>query len=239
VLNTKEAAGFLRVSEASIRRWSDSGLLPGVRIGRRRERRFSESDLVAFIDHSYSIDSRTSAVTIAGTPISVPSHLATLFSTDTGGLRLTVPFFADGIRLGQPCFLVAAGDLAGRYLDALGAMDGVDLDAAMRNGTFTVVRFGGGTVAEAIAQWERNFAAAVVKGPTLIRVVGEMVSERTMFVSEDEMLRYEEAFELMSRRFPTVTMCQYDVRHFDGVALLRAIKAHPDLFGLRLGTFLN
>src|SRR5438132_5994091 len=85
-------------------------------------------------------------------------------------------------------------------------MDGVDLDAAMSNGTFTVVRFGGGTVAEAIAQWERNFAAAVVKGPTLIRVVGEMVSERTMFVSEDEMLRYEEAFELMSRRFPTVTM---------------------------------
>jgi len=218
MLNTKEAAGFLRVSEASIRRWCDSGLLPGVRIGRRRDRRFTESDLLAFMDRSYSIDSRTGAVKIAGTPISVPSHLATLFSTDAGGLRLTVPFFADGIRLAQPCF---------------------DLDAAMRNGTFTVVRFGGGTVAEAIAQWERNFAAAVVKGPTLIRVVGEMVSERTMFVSEDEMLGYEEAFELMSRRFPTVTMCQYDVRHFDGVALLRAMKAHPDLFGLRFGTFLN
>src|SRR5438132_1135121 len=132
MLNTKEAAGFLRVSEASIRRWCDSGLLPGVRIGRRRDRRFTESDLLAFMDRSYSIDSRTGAVKIAGTPISVPSHLATLFSTDAGGLRLTVPFFADGIRLAQPCFLVAAGDLAGRYLDALGAMDGVALLRAMK-----------------------------------------------------------------------------------------------------------
>ncbi|TMC51420.1 MAG: helix-turn-helix domain-containing protein [Chloroflexi bacterium] len=239
MLNTKEAAGFLRVSEASIRRWSDSGLLPGVRVGRRRERRFIESDLLRFMDHSHTVDSPISSVMIAGTPVSVPSHLATLFSTDVGGLRLTVPFFADGIRLGQPCLLVAAGDLAQRYLDALREMDGVDLDQAMRNGTFTVVRFDGGTVADAIGQWEQDFAAAVAKGPTVIRVVGEMVSERTMFVSENEMLRYEEAFELMSRRFPTVTMCQYDVRHFDGVALLRAIKAHPDLFSLRFGTFLN
>jgi len=29
-----------------------------------------------------------------------------------------------------------------------------------------------------------------------------MVSERAMFASEDEMLRYEEAFELMSKRYP-------------------------------------
>ena len=38
LLNTKEAARFLRVSEASIRRWSDAGLLPARRVGRRRER---------------------------------------------------------------------------------------------------------------------------------------------------------------------------------------------------------
>ena len=49
LLNTKEAAEFLRVSEASIRRWSDSGLLPAQRVGRRRERRFAQSDLVQFL----------------------------------------------------------------------------------------------------------------------------------------------------------------------------------------------
>jgi excisionase family DNA binding protein len=239
LLNTKEAARFLRVSEASIRRWSNSGLLPGVRVGRRRERRFNESDLLAFVDRDAPMNPQTFAVNVGGIALSIPSHLANLFSTNAGGLRLTVPFLAEGIRLGQPCFLVAAGDVADHYLDALGEVRDIDLQTATSGGFFTVFRFGGSTVAQTIAQWERNFGAAVVNGPTVIRVVGEMVSERTMFASEEEMLRYEEAYEVMSKRYPSVTMCQYDVRQFNGVALLRALKAHPDLFGLRTGTFLN
>jgi excisionase family DNA binding protein len=228
-MNTREAAQLLRVSEASIRRWSDSGLLQGVRVGRRRERRFTEADLLAFVDRDPSTNQRISTVNIGGTPLAIPAHLATFFSTDEGGLRLTIPFFAEGIRLGQPGILVAAGDLAERYVDALGET----------NGLFTVVAFSGGTAMEAIAQWEHKLASVVAKGPTVIRIVGEMASERTMFASEDEMLRYEEAFEVMSKRYPVVVMCQYDVRQFDGMALLRALKAHPDLFGLRIGTFLN
>jgi len=30
-----------------------------------------------------------------------------------------------------------------------------------------------------------------------------------------------------------------DVREFDGIAMLRVLKAHPDLFEQRLATFLN
>src|SRR5689334_18900945 len=93
MLNTKEAARFLRVSEASIRRWSDLGLLPGIRVGRRRERRFNESDLVAFVERQPSRNLATGSLNVGGTPLSVPAHLATLFSSDAGGMRLTVPFF--------------------------------------------------------------------------------------------------------------------------------------------------
>ena len=49
LLNTKEAARFLRVSEASIRRWTNSGLLPARRLGPRRERRFELSELEHFL----------------------------------------------------------------------------------------------------------------------------------------------------------------------------------------------
>src|SRR3979490_3074688 len=52
LLNTKEAARFLRVSEASIRRWSDAGLLPASRVGRRRERRFAHDELGRFLGHA-------------------------------------------------------------------------------------------------------------------------------------------------------------------------------------------
>ena len=228
MLNTAEAARFLRVSQASIRRWSDSGLLPGRRVGRRRERRFMEADLVAFMDRSITATASSPTVMVAGTAIAVPTHLATFFSTGAGGLRLTVPFLADGVRLHQPCFLAGSAEVHQRYFEALGGGGGI-----------TAVQFQGGSAAEAIAHWEDTFAAAVANGATVIRVVGEMAYERAMFANEEEMLRYEEAFDMMSRRYPTASICQYDVREFDGVALLRALKAHPDLFDLRIGPLLN
>jgi hypothetical protein len=166
-------------------------------------------------------------LSIAGLAQDVPLHLATIFGTDQAGLRLSGAFLSDGKRLRQPCFLVAAGNDLRRYERALGSLDGIE-----------VVHFEGGTTAAAIAHWEDRFADAVANGATLIRAVGEMASERTMFGNEEEMLRYEEAFEVMCRRYPVAVLCQYDARQFDGVALLRALKAHPDLFGLRLGSFL-
>src|SRR5437868_8303310 len=201
LLNTAEAARFLRVSQASIRRWSDSGLLPAQRVGRRRERRFRESDLVTFVDRSTHVATGAATANVAGVTGTVPLHLAAFFSTDHGGLRLAVPFLADGIRLRQPCYLVASGDVLQRYADAL------DISAGIQ-----VVHFEGGLAADAIAQWEQILAGAMVTGASVIRIVGEMAAEREMFASEDQMLAYEEAFDVMCRRYPVAVMCQYDDR---------------------------
>lgn len=239
LLNTAEAARFLRVSQASIRRWSDSGILHGVRVGPRRERRFEEADLLAFVDTTASRPARADTVNVGGVAVSVPVHLAPLYSTDAGGLRLSVPFLAEGIRLGQATFLVATGQVLKRYLDALDDQDGVDVTTARADGRLKVVAFDEGNGPAVIAQWEGLFAEALATQQTIIRIVGEMACVRSMFDSEDEMLRFEEAFEVMFRRYPVAAICQYDVRLFDGVALLRTLKAHPDLFGLRTGTFLN
>lgn len=211
-----------------MRRWFDAGLLPGHRVGRRGERRFQEQDLVAFLNRGVASAPAAATVNVAGLTSGVPLHLAVLYGTDQGGLRLTAPFLAEGVRLHQPCFLVVSGEVQRRYEMALGSLRGME-----------VVQLQGGTAVEAIAQWEQAFAETVAKGASLIRVVGEMAAERTMFAGEEEMLRYEEAFEVMCRRYPVAVICQYDARKFDGVAVLRALKAHPDLFGLRTGAFLN
>jgi len=238
LLNTAEAATFLRVSQASIRRWADAGLLPTRRVGGRRERRFTEPDLVQFLNRGSGTQARESGINVGGVMVPTPGHLATFHSTDAGALRLTVPFLAEGVRSGEPSFLVAMDTVLQRYEEALAQQDGVDLAAAVDGGLFKVVRFHG-TAQDALATWERLFADALSTGATKIRVVGEMVSERAMFPSEDEMLRYEEAFDVMFKRYPGVVLCQYDVRAFGGSSILRALKAHPDLYTLRLGTFLN
>lgn len=242
LLNTAEAASYLRVSEASIRRWADAGLLPTSRVGGRHERRFTESDLAQFLNRGSEAQTAThsssGAINVGGVLVRTPGHLATFHSTDAGGLRLSVPFLAEGLRLGQPCFLVATDGILQRTLDALTQEDGIDLKAAMDGRRLTVVRLQG-TAGEAIAFWERMFARALSTGATAIRLVGEMTSVRTMFPSEDEMLRYEEMFEVMFKRYPGVYLCQYDVRAFGGSSILRALKTHTDLFDLRFGSFLN
>ncbi len=218
LLNTAEAARFLRVSQASIRRWSDAGLLPSHRVGRRRERRFNQSDLVEFLNRTekQSSPARPAAVHIGGLPIPVPGHVAT-----------------------QPCFLVATDEVLDDYMKAIKIQDGLDLDRAVANGQFSAVVFDGSTVDRAVSYWEGKFADILSHGPSLIRHVGEMACVRRMFRSEAEMLRFEQAYDVMCRRFPVAAICQYDSREFDGLAMLSVLKAHPDLFERRLATFLN
>jgi transcriptional repressor of dcmA and dcmR len=231
------------VSEASIRRWSNSGLLPAQRVGRRRERRFAQSDLVKFLGKATG-DSRpavteSSTVNIGGASVPLRTHLAPIYSTDAGGLRLSVPFLADGLRAGQPCFLVAAGAVLDRYASVLADEQAIDFAAATESGRLVVTSGPGANGAEAISTWERLFGRALAGGPTVLRVVGEMTCARSVLGSGAEMMAYEEAYELMARRFPVVTLCQYDAREFDGEIMLRALKAHPDMFEQHLGGFLN
>src|SRR6266850_5968955 len=239
LLNTEEAARFLRVSQASIRRWSDAGILPSRRVGGRQERRFREADLVAYLGAGASTSLRHAAaaptVNVGGVPLPLHSHLATFYNSDAGRLRPTIPFFVEGIRAGQPCFLAADDEVLDKYFVAL-RKEGIDIDYAIRSGQFVVALGGPGSTAEtALDYWERQFWPALAGGETVLRVVGEMACERKAFASDAEMMRYETAFNMLAKRFPTVTLCQFDVREFDGETIFQAIRTHPDMFSLYLG----
>src|SRR5256884_9093495 len=94
LLNTAEAARFLRVSQASIRRWSDSGLLAARRVGRRRERRVSEAGLQALMQPPAPPRAPADAPTpnIPGERGGVPPPPATPYITRAGGARLPPPY---------------------------------------------------------------------------------------------------------------------------------------------------
>jgi transcriptional repressor of dcmA and dcmR len=241
LLNTREAARLLRVSEASIRRWSDSGLLLARRVGRRRERRFERADLERFLGQTTGkgLEVPTATLAVGGVSIPLRGHFSPLYSTDEGALRLTVPFLADGLRAGETTFLVAAGAILERYLASLATESGVDIDQAAKSGLFVILRWDRARAQDAIAGWEKLFDKALATRPGMLRVAGDMASEREMFASEAEMMAYEEGYDRMARRYPLVTLCAYDARKFSGETILRMLKAHPDLFQQHLGLFLS
>lgn len=241
LLNTREAAKLLRVSEASIRRWSDSGLLAARRVGGRRERRFDRAELESFLGKATGETRGVPNVTLTLGGVSIPlrGHYAPIYSSDEGALRLTVPFLADGLRAGQTSFLAATGDILERYAHALASEPGIDFAKAMQKGQLVILAWDGSSAEDVIANWEKLFAKALVVRPGQLRVAGDMASERQMFASEVEMMAYEEAYDRMARRYPLVTLCAYDARQFGGETILRMLKAHPDMFQQHLGLFLS
>ena len=235
---TSSAAAYLGVSEASVRRWADSGVLAVQRIGRRRARRFAEEDLrrlkvsdrMAGQPKPGAAKPRTAAQALQ---FGAHDHLATFYNSDAGRLRLTLPFLRDGLLAGQRCFLVASELVANEYVQALT----VDLPTAVTSGALTIRSDVGSSAREATAAWERLWWEALADGASAIRVVGEMATYEGL-ADTREMLDYEVAYDSLAKRLPVMTLCQYDVRRFSGETIMGALKAHPDLFSQRIADFL-
>src|SRR3982751_1133547 len=92
LLTTSEASTYLRVSEASVRRWADAGLLAASRVGRRPARRFREADLLRFMQPSQPGlapgAGAARAIVIQGMAVALGSHLVSFYSNDAGRLRV-------------------------------------------------------------------------------------------------------------------------------------------------------
>jgi transcriptional repressor of dcmA and dcmR len=241
---TREAAAYLRASEASVRRWADSGLIPVLRVGLRRERRFALADLERVAKagvRGLGGRPRTGDAILPASPggaqLAVHDHLATFYDSDRGRLRLSVPFLRDGLLAGHRCFLVASQGVADQYLQALSRENGIDVDSAVDSGALVIRSTVGSSAREAVAAWEELWWQALGLGAIGMRVVGEMATYE-IFSAVQEMFDYEVAYDSVAKRLPVVTLCQYDVRHFEGTTVMRAIQVHPDLFSRRIADYL-
>lgn len=243
LLTTREAARFLRASEASLRRWADAGLLPASRVGRRRARRFKEDDLLRFMGPSQggpspAITGLPRAIVMEGMAIGLGSHLASFYSTDAGRLRLGLPFLRDGLRSGQACVLFALPDARAEYVRAL-ERETIDVGAAERDGLLTMLTIGSVSPEEFIAQLEGVFIDVMRQRPGPFRFLGEPVAGLRSVQTVKAFVTLEHHCGALAKRFPMVMLCAYDVRAFDGPTVLECLRLHHDTFAHELGYFLN
>src|SRR5690242_12315566 len=221
LLDIKEAARFLRVSETSLRRWTNAGQLACLRVGRRRERRFRRADLLAFMEERPAASTvgapRTSPTpatytVIGGVPVPYGSHLASLYADNAGRAKQAVAFLADGLRPGTVCYLVAPPDARDDILTRL-AHGRPPLQREIDDGRLVPSDY----AASARAQYEyfeTNFIAAALRGVHSFRIVGDVWAFAEAN-TRPELVEYEAGFDqVLGRRFPVVTLCQYDVRRF-------------------------
>jgi excisionase family DNA binding protein len=236
-LDIAEAARFLNVSETSLRRWTNAGTLPCIRVGQRRERRFRRADLLAFTEQQPSRLALTDAQPTPGSTAWAPDdvitltrggHLCALYDSELGRATLAVRFILEGLEEGSMVYVVASPTATRsllRYLKEKRPSLQRDLTA----GKLVVGDYGNSTRAQ-IKDFEAKLNKAAAAGSQSFRVFGDVWQMRKKG-SAQRFAEYEAAYDqFIVRRYPVVTVCAYDVRKFSGVEVLDALKAHRDTF---------
>jgi excisionase family DNA binding protein len=235
LLDIEQAARFLSVSETSLRRWTNSGRLACLRVGRRRERRFRMADLLAFMESQPAAVTGPGAqlrqggyIQIDGLSVRHGMHLCGLYASDAGRVKQAAAFLAEGSRPGGVSFLVAAPEVREEILASLEQSHPstrMEVEAGR-----LVLGECGDSVEFQLVWWETHMLTATRAGATSLRALGD-VWGLARNISREELLQYETGYDQrIARRFPVVTLCQYDVRRFSSTAVLDALKAHRDSF---------
>ncbi len=244
LLTIKEAAALLKVSEASLRRWTNSGRLGCLRIGAKHERRFRRQDLLAFMEERESERSpkaaqpdRQAEVVLEGIAIEHGNHICTLYENDLGRLKWSVPFLADGLRAGDCCLLIGTEAVRVEILRHIAEVWN-GLEEAVTRGQ--LVLSDGVPDGEAMCRFvEHSLMTATRAGFRSFRLLGDMSWCLKLGMSYEALQAYEQRYNYeIARRFPLVSVCQYDVRDFSGSAVLHALKCHEDTFNFPLSRFL-
>jgi excisionase family DNA binding protein len=234
LLDIKQAAELLHVSETSLRRWTNSGQLACLRVGRKRERRFRRAALLAFMEEQPADGAGGGRTETALTPhtgvdrpaVTAGHHLCGLYRSDQGRVRLATAFLLDGLQPDTVCFLLALPAVRTEILAQLEAERPTlaqDIDA----GRLLLSEYHDSADAQH-DYWQTNFAAALHRGARSLRVLGDLggfyrtIGARALF-------DYEAGYDRFVRRtYPVAMLCLYDVRVFSALDILEALKVHAD-----------
>lgn len=236
LLDISQAAELLQVSETSLRRWTNEGRLACLRVGRRRERRFRKADLIAFME-AQPADMRTAPAppaetrqhtVIDGLPISFGTHLCSLYDSDDRRAQQACAFLTSGLRAGTVSLLMSTPEVAETIRSSL-RPECAWLDEMAAEGTFLATDYAS-TVSEQLAKVEETLSTAIRTGARAIRVVGDVWAFYAK-VGADAIVAYETGYDRrITHRFPTVTLCMYDVRRFSTTEAMHALQGHHDSF---------
>jgi transcriptional repressor of dcmA and dcmR len=236
LLDIAQAAAFLNVSETSLRRWTNTGQLRCLRVGRRRERRFRREDLLAFLEDQPSGDgalpadraSNMASLRSGFLTVTLGSHLCGLYSSDFGRVSLAVAFLLDGLNEGSVCFLVTSPRTRAQILGALekkrpSLRTDIETERLIPSTHCTTGR-------AQLRYFRVRMDRWASEGVESFRVYGDMWAMRSK-VSAQALVNFESAYDrAIAKNYPVASMCSYDARKFAGIEVLNALKGHRDTF---------
>jgi len=162
--------------------------------------------------------------------LALHQHLCLIYATQEEQFSAAIPFLKIGLERGEKCLYVADAKTTAALTNAVRA-DGIDVDVAIRQGTFTITNgypLPGNFVPDRMV----NFLAESVKaaksaGYSALRVIGEMAWVTGIEPRPERLMEFEAKVNHLFRGEDALAICQYDRRVFPPEVLLEILRTHP------------
>lgn len=227
LLNVKEAAEIFKVSEMTIRRWTNGGALPCYRVGGRRERRFRRQDLQNYLDALVPQGTKANEMIRLGVDNAlVPdgTHLTHLCASRTEALDIGAAYLREGLARQETVLLVSGKASMDIFINRLGTL-GVDVAESSSQGKLHISH-GIGTpsgmalfVAQTVAASEGRF-----------RLFGDMTWVKGKKWRLETIRQFEEMGNSSPGSLGRLFLCQYLLSSFSGEELMMTSETHKYTF---------
>jgi transcriptional repressor of dcmA and dcmR len=215
LMTIKEAANYLSVSEMSLRRWTNSGKLKCLRVGKKNERRFRKEDLIAYMSGGAPPPAKE---------LKLPedSHIAHFYKTDNEGMEISLNAIKKGLDKGEIVVAIVPpkkGTLLRKKLNAQGIL--VEILEAQQ---ILTISAGCQTPEEQIAFVDQLIKRA--RHFNGFRLVGDMVWTREKNWDSEMVHTLEQLTNQQRKNIPAKYICQYQVDEFSRDETFLAMQTH-------------
>lgn len=229
LLNVRQAAELLNVSQMTVRRWTNAGLLACFRIGKKRERRFHPSDIQQFLEgktpslrtekKASGISDRHVALGFSGLDVPDGTHMVHLYGDLSEAMGVQALFLRQGIENKETVMVVSPQH---RREQLLSAMEQEGLDVAVLIRENRLIHGSGKQTPLEMAEYISNAAVSARGG---FRLIGDMSWTAQKNWSEENLRTLEESTN--TRLGPgNLFLCQYSLTEFFGTQTMIALETH-------------
>jgi excisionase family DNA binding protein len=213
LMNVREAAEYLHVSEMSIRRWTNSGALKCFRVGGKQERRFQMTDLEDFLRDMHHRNLRP--LGFWDLRAQDGAHLTHFYSGRKEALDVSTAYVAEGLKRGERVLAVMPPERS-RELRANLNRRGIPVKSGQ------LVMSEGMDSPEAMIR----YLGRVMEEPGPFRLVGDGAWALRRNWDLEAIKTLEEAGESLDSKAGRFFLCQYSLEDFSGAHIMMAAEMH-------------
>jgi len=240
LLTIAEAAAFLNVSKATIRRWTNDGRLQCLRIGARDERRFHQSELLAFLGGESSPHSADPA-RVAGTespPSARAAHHCLVTNDRDEEWEILAPAILSGLKEGTQVLMIEVADRMDR-LEKLFKDKGLSKRKLLASHALRTVSVEDSYFLSGEFRWDRAIAfiesailEAKARGFEKILIIGadSGAADAGLQGYAEELRKYELGVDEMLARHPSASvLCPYTASEISAQLMAQGFLTHPQV----------